>query len=65
MEKLGTFELLNVKEVSELLNIGQKKCMAMFESEDFPALKLGKRYLVNKEALYEYINSRQTVNCDL
>ena len=58
MEKLGTFELLNMKEVCELLKIGQRRCIAMFESEGFPAIKLGKRYMVNKEALWSYVNSR-------
>ncbi len=65
MEQLGSFELLSMKDVCELLKIGQKKCIAMFESDGFPALKIGKRYLVSKEALYTYIHNRQIVEGDI
>ena len=51
-------ELCSTQYVRKLLKIGNKKCLELFHSEDFPSIKIGRSFFVKKSALDEYLNHR-------
>lgn len=52
-------EILTVEDVQRNLHIGRNKAYQIFARDDFPALKLGRMYGVDKEAFEEWKKSRR------
>lgn len=48
--------MLNVKQVAQVLGISRAASYQLFHSTGFPVIYVGKRMLVPKEALREWIN---------
>ena len=57
-EKTIDIELYSTKQVRKLLRLGNKKCLELLHSPDFPSVKVGKSFFVKKSALEEYLNHR-------
>ena len=49
---------LSVKQVSEVLGIGINQAYDLVHRADFPALKIGNRYLISKAGLEAWIESQ-------
>ncbi len=49
---------LSVREASEMIGISRPKIYELIRKGDFPAFKVGKRTLINKKMLQEWIDSR-------
>ena len=47
---------LNAKQVAALLGISQSSCYELMYSKDFPVTQIGKRILVQKDKLIEWLN---------
>lgn len=52
MEKKITY---NVREVAELLNINVAKAYELTKRKDFPAIRLGRRIVVPKDAFFKWL----------
>lgn len=50
------------EDVRRILGIGDKKCLELFNREDFPAARPGKAFLVSVKAFNEYFNTRRVSN---
>lgn len=50
-------EFLTTEEVCKLLNIGKKKAYELFAVKGCPAVKIGRDYRVEKNALFEFLKS--------
>ena len=49
--------LLNVKQLADLLGISDSSVYELIQEEDFPSLRIGKRIVVPKEKLREWISA--------
>ncbi len=52
MEKL----VFSIPEAAEVLGIGKSLCYRLAKSEELPAIKLGSRYVIPKQALERFIS---------
>lgn len=52
-------QILTVEQVQENLHVGRNKVYEIFAREDFPALKLGRRYGVAIDSFEEWKKSRR------
>ena len=43
-------KLYTTTDVRKLLKIGNKKCLELFHSSDFPSIKIGKSFLLKRIA---------------
>lgn len=48
---------LNVKELAQVLGIGQTKARELCKTKGFPVIKIGNRYLVPITRLEEWLNN--------
>lgn len=48
--------LLNVKQVASLLGISDSGAYELIQEDDFPSLRIGKRIVVPKEKLQQWIS---------
>ena len=57
---------LNAEQVGRFLNISRAGAYALFHREGFPCIRIGKRMLVEREALLRWMDSQvagNTKNC--
>lgn len=55
--------LLNVKQLADLLGVSDSSAYELIQEKDFPSLRIGKRIVVPKEELREWIcNSTKGVH---
>lgn len=59
MMTLAQQEFLTVKEVQEILHIGRSKAYELFESKDFPSIKIGTVYRVSRVDFDEWCKQQQ------
>ena len=52
-------QYLTPKDVQRILKISKNNVYALFKSEDFPAVKIGKQFRVSEESLEKYLNERK------
>lgn len=52
---------LNCLEVMKLLGLSRTTVYGLFQSKDFPTITVGKRRMVCKEALFQWIESHEKV----
>ena len=50
--------LLNVKQLADLLGVSDSSVYELIQEDGFPALRIGKRIVVPKEELWEWISAR-------
>ena len=48
--------VLTVKELGKYLNVGSNRAYQLTHSEGFPVLRIGKKILIPRERLHEWIN---------
>ena len=49
---------LTPKDVQEILKISRNNVYALFNSEDFPAVRIGKQFRVSEKAFDEYLERK-------
>ena len=52
---------LSCQEVMNLLGLSRTTVYGLFQSKDFPTITVGKRRMVCKEALFQWIDSHEKV----
>lgn len=50
--------LLNVKQLADLLGASDSSVYELIQEDDFPSLRIGKRIVIPKEELREWISTR-------
>ena len=50
-------EVLNIKEVQELLGIGRCSTLELFHNINFPSFKLANKWFVKRSDLMEYLDT--------
>ena len=53
---MNTKKTLTVRELCEYLGIGRKTAYELVNSKDFPSFRIGKKILINTDALQEWID---------
>ncbi|MBQ8982122.1 MAG: helix-turn-helix domain-containing protein [Lachnospiraceae bacterium] len=52
-------ELLNAKDIAMELRCGKNKAYQLMHQSDFPAIKIGGRYLVARDSFEEFLTRNQ------
>ena len=52
-------DVINVKDLCEILNIGQNTAYKLLKNNDIPNRRLGKKYIIPKFGVIEYLNGVQ------
>ena len=52
------FDFLGVKDLMDALNIGQGTAYALMRQKGFPSLRLGRKYVVERKKLREWLNAQ-------
>lgn len=58
MEKLDNIVMYSPKDVSKLLHLGNTKCLELFNSKDFPSIRIGRAFLVKSDCLEKFLSEK-------
>lgn len=58
-ETKANLKMLTVKDVQEILQIGKNRAYDIFAREDFPAILIGKKYVIEETAFANWLQQRQ------
>ena len=61
MEKLDNIVMYSPEDVRKLLHLGNTKCLELFNSEDFPSIKIGRAFWVKADCLDEYLSQKRVM----
>ena len=53
---------LNVREAAEVLRISKSKVYELAQSESFPAIRIGKRVIIPRDKLIQWMNAQAEVS---
>ena len=53
---------LNAREAAEVLRISKSKVYELAQSESFPAIRIGKRVVITRDKLIEWLNNQAGVS---
>ena len=53
------FTVLSVQEVSKDLNIGINQAYDLFKQEDFPSIKIGRKFWIKADFLNEFLSHKR------
>lgn len=53
--------MLTVMDIANILGISRNNAYALSNSEDFPAMRIGKRVVISKDRFYEWIMQTKSV----
>lgn len=56
---MNEHRLLNVKEVSVYLGVGQDTIYELVKQEDFPSIRIGRKFMVFEEDLLEWLKDHR------
>lgn len=61
MQNSGELEikLYSTDDVCRLLRIGKQKCLKLFHSEDFPSIKIGRKFWIKADCLDEFLSQKR------
>lgn len=62
MEKLDNIVMYSPEDVRKLLHLGNSKCLELFNSADFPSIKIGRAFWVKSDCLEQYLSKKQVLN---
>lgn len=57
-ETKANTRMLMVKDIQEILKIGRNRAYDIFAREDFPAILIGKKYVVEETAFCSWLKQR-------
>ena len=52
-------DVINVKDLCEILNIGKNTAYKLLKNNDIPNRRLGKKYIIHKFGVIEYLKGVQ------
>ena len=61
MQNIEEFEikLYSTDDVCKLLHIGKQKCLQLFHSDEFPSIKIGRKFWVKADCLNEFLSHKR------
>lgn len=62
MENLDNIVMYSPEDVRKLLHLGNSKCLELFNSADFPSIKIGRAFWVKADCLEQYLSKKQVLN---
>ena len=51
--------LYSTDDVCKLLHIGKQKCLKLFHSQDFPNIKIGRKFWIKADCLDNYLSQKR------
>jgi len=54
-----TIKLYSTDDVCKLLHIGKEKCLKLFHSEEFPSIKIGRKFWIKADCLDNYLSQKR------
>ncbi len=61
---MADLEFYTIKDVEQILQIGHIASQALFMSEGFPGIKVGKAYRVEKKAFEQWLKNTKDIRLD-
>ena len=61
MENLDNIVMYSPEDVRKLLHLGNTKCLELFNSEDFPSIKIGRAFWVKADCLERFLSEKHVV----
>ena len=61
MEKLDNIVMYSPEDVRKLLHLGNTKCLELFNSKDFPSIKIGRSFRVKADCLERFLSERHVL----
>ena len=58
MEKLDNIVMYSPKDVQKLLHLENAKCLELFNSKDFPSIKIGRAFWVKADCLEQFLSKK-------
>ena len=58
MERLDNIVMYSPKDVSKLLHLGNTKCLELFNSKDFPSIRIGRAFWVKSDCLEKFLSEK-------
>lgn len=52
-------KLYSTDDVCKLLHIGKQKCLKLFHSQDFPSIKIGRKFWIKADCLDNYLSQKR------
>ena len=61
MQNNGEYEirLYSTDDVCKLLHIGKQKCLQLFHQDDFPSVKVGRKFWIKADCLDTYLSQKR------
>lgn len=59
MENNQEIKTFTVEDVKNILKIGKNRAYDIFRREDFPAILIGRKYVIEQNAFYTWLQSRR------
>ena len=60
MKNNSNINILTVKDVQETLKIGRNRAYDIFARADFPAIRIGKKFVVEEQAFRKWLQEKRT-----
>ena len=60
MKNNSNINILTVKDVQETLKIGRNRAYNIFARADFPAIRIGKKFVVEEKAFQNWLQEKRT-----
>jgi len=51
--------LYSTDDVCKLLHIGKQKCLKLFHSDEFPSIKIGRKFWIKHDCLNQYLSQKR------
>jgi len=52
-------KLYSTDDVCRMLRIGKQKCLQLFNSKDFPSVKIGRKFWIKHDCLDSYLSQKR------
>ena len=52
-------KLYSTDDVCKLLHIGKEKCLKLFNSKEFPSIKIGRKFWIKHDCLDDYLSQKR------
>lgn len=62
MEKLDNIVMYSPEDVRKLLHLGNSKCLELFNSREFPSIRIGRAFWVKADCLERFLSKKHVLN---
>lgn len=59
MEESQEIKTFTVEDIMQILKIGRNRAYDIFKREDFPAILIGRKYVIEQNAFYMWLQNRR------